>query len=158
MKSMRRRMVYQMRKVMWEFRNENLDQMKRDSSYYSEVGVAFVRDRDDSGHQFSGIPKKVDVLSELIRNDPSLCKTCGFGESFHSADMNGVLVCDYLLSRAYRIGFLNGRKLFFEGFLSDSLFLEASKKRSWRSEVQSRTVKRKGKQRSVSEVVHSLQE
>ena len=32
MKSMRRRMVYQMRKVMWEFRNENLDQMKRDSS------------------------------------------------------------------------------------------------------------------------------
>ena len=98
------------------------------------------------------------MLSELMRNDPSLCKTCGFGESFHSADMNGVLVCDYLLSRAYRIGFLNGRKLFFEGFLSDSLFREASKKRSWRSEVQSRTVKRKGKQRSVSEVVHSLQE
>ena len=87
MKSMRRRMVYQMREVVWEFRNENLDQMKRDSSYYSEVGVAFVRDRNDSGHQFSGIPKKVDGL---VRIDASLCKTCGFGESFHSADKNGV--------------------------------------------------------------------
>ena len=28
----------------WEFRNENLDQMKRDSSYDSEAGVAFVRE------------------------------------------------------------------------------------------------------------------
>ena len=39
--------------------------MKRDSSCDSEVGAAFVRDRDDSGHQFSGIPKKVDGLVRI---------------------------------------------------------------------------------------------
>ena len=92
MKTMRRRMVYQMRKVMWEFRYENLDQMKRDSSYHSEVGVEFVREIGMIQVINSvAFPRRLMGLSELMRNDPSLCKTCGFGESFHSADMNGVL-------------------------------------------------------------------